>query len=120
MCIPLRQFLVQQTFDIAEADGAARVAFLNLDSSLTYKDNGSRGLQVVYWHFDHTRSWPGCPIYTRANVYVMLRLTVGKSNESGTSLVPGEPGRSFVLMLALVFEMSYPLKTSACAGLEIA
>ena len=78
--IPLRQLLVQQAFDIAEAEGAARVAFLSLDDSLTDKDNGSRRLQVVDWHFDHAHSWPGRPIYTKANVYVMLRLTVGSAS----------------------------------------
>jgi hypothetical protein len=56
------------------------MAFLSLDDSLTDKDNGSQRLQVVDWHFDHAHSWPGRPIYTKANVYVMLRLTVGSAS----------------------------------------
>jgi hypothetical protein len=78
--IPLREHLVQQAFAIADAEGAPRLVFLSLDDSLTDKDNGSRRLQVVDWHFDHAHSWPGRPIYTKANVYVMLRLTVGSAS----------------------------------------
>jgi hypothetical protein len=75
--ISLREFLVQEAFAIAEAEGAPRLAFLSLDDSLTDKDNDSRRLQLVDWHFDHRRSFPKRPVYTKGNVYVMLRLTVG-------------------------------------------
>jgi hypothetical protein len=75
--ISLRGFLVQTAFDIAEAEGAPRAAFLSLDDSQTDKDNGSERLQLVDWFFDQAHSWPNHPAYTKANVYVLLRLTVG-------------------------------------------
>lgn len=73
----LRQYLVQTTFAIAEAEDAPKRVFLSLDDSLTEKDNGSTRLQAVDWHFDHTHAWPDRPAYTKGSVYVMLRLTVG-------------------------------------------
>jgi hypothetical protein len=78
--LSLRGFLVQSAFDIAEAEGVPRAAFLSLDDSLTDKDNGSHRLQLADWFFDHAHSWPGRTIYTKANVYVMLRLTVGSAS----------------------------------------
>ena len=68
---------MQQAFAIAGVERVPRRVFLSLDDSLTDKDNGSRCLQMVDWFFDHAHSWPNHPIYTRANVYVMLRLTIG-------------------------------------------
>jgi hypothetical protein len=90
--IPLRQFLVQQAFDMAEAEGAPHVAFLSLDDSLTDKDNGSRRLQMVDWFFDHAHSWPGRPIYTKANVYVLgFRVIITKSRNSNFGLLRSCP-----------------------------
>jgi len=60
--IPLRQFLVQQAFDMAQAEDAPRRVFLSLDDSLTRKDKGSQRLQMVDWFFDHAHSWPNHPI----------------------------------------------------------
>jgi hypothetical protein len=75
--MPLREVLVQTAISLAEAADAPERVFLSLDDSLTDKDNGSHRLQAVDWHFDHTRSWPGRPMYTKRTVYVMVRLTVG-------------------------------------------
>jgi hypothetical protein len=76
----LRQFLVQQAFDMAQAEDAPRRVFLSLDDSLTGKDKGSQRLQMVDWFFDHAHSWPNHAIYTKANVYVLLRLSVGSAS----------------------------------------
>jgi hypothetical protein len=75
--IPLRQHLIQTAFETAETQGATKQVFLSLDDSLTAKDNGSKRLQAVDWHVDHTQSWPGHPAYTKGAVYVLLRLTIG-------------------------------------------
>jgi hypothetical protein len=77
--IPLREQLMQRAFDIAEAEGSPRAAFLSLDDSLTDKDNGSRRLQVVDWFFDHARSYPNQPVFTKGTKYVILQLMVGSA-----------------------------------------
>lgn len=74
---PLRRQLTQTAFEVAEVQGVAKQVFLSLDDSLTVKDNGSKRLQAVDWHVDHTRSWPDHPAYTKGAVYVLLRLTIG-------------------------------------------
>lgn len=73
----LRTFLVRTAFAIGEAEAKPKRVFLSLDDSLTEKDNGSRRLQAVDWHFDHTHAWPDHPAYSKGTVYVMLRLMVG-------------------------------------------
>jgi hypothetical protein len=75
--ISLREFLVQTAFTSAEAEAAPKRVFLSLDDSLTGKDNGSRRLQAVDWHYDHTHALPQQLAYTKGTVYVMLRLSVG-------------------------------------------
>jgi hypothetical protein len=74
---PLRRHLTQAAFETAETQGAAKQVFLSLDDSLTAKDNGSKRLQAVDWHVDHTQSWSDHPAYTKGAVYVLLRLTIG-------------------------------------------
>jgi len=78
--ISLRGFLVQSAFDIAEAEGAPRAVFLSLDDSSTDKDKNSERLQMVDWYIDLARSLPGKPVFTKATVYVMLRLIVGNAS----------------------------------------
>lgn len=73
--VPLREDLVKSAFELAH--GQPKRVLLSLDDSLTAKDNGSKRLQSVDWHVDHTRSWPGNPVFTKGAVYVLLRLTVG-------------------------------------------
>ena len=74
---PLRQHLIQTAFEVAEEQGIPKQVFLSLDDSLTAKDNGSKRLQAVDWHVDHTKSWPDHPAYIKGAVYVLLRLTIG-------------------------------------------
>lgn len=74
---PLRRHLIQTAFEVAEEQGIPKQVFLSLDDSLTAKDNGSKRLQAVDWHVDHTKSWPDHPAYTKGAVYVLLRLTIG-------------------------------------------
>jgi len=73
----LRRHLIQTAFEQAETQGENKQVFLSLDDSLTAKDNGSRRLQAVDWHVDHTQSWPDHATYTKGAVYVLLRLTLG-------------------------------------------
>ena len=75
---PLREHLVKTIFKLAEANGdKPKRVFLSLDDSLTEKDRHSKRLESVDWHFDHARSSPNQPVYSKGTVYVMLRLTVG-------------------------------------------
>ena len=53
---PLRRHLIQTAFEVAEEQGIPKRVFLSLDDSLTSKDNGSKHLQAVDWHVDHTKS----------------------------------------------------------------
>jgi hypothetical protein len=74
---PLRAYLVKLAFELAEAAGAPKRAFLSLDDSFTEKDRHSKRLESVDWHFDHARSRPKEPVHSKGTIYVTLRLTVG-------------------------------------------
>jgi hypothetical protein len=75
--VPLRTHLVRLAFELAEAVGVPKRAFLSIDDSFTEKDRHSNRLESVDWHFDHARSRPKEPVHSKGTIYVTLRLTVG-------------------------------------------
>ena len=71
-------FLVQSALELAEKQQAEPVVYLSLDDSLTARHPGSTRLQAVDWHFDHSAAFSGGQPYTKAAVYVLLRMIVGE------------------------------------------
>src|SRR5829696_3504947 len=47
----------------AEAAGAPKELFINIDDSLGVKDKGTWRIEPVDWHHDHTESTPNQPRY---------------------------------------------------------
>lgn len=75
--IPLQARHVRLLLEMAEKAGLAKEVSLSVDDSPTERDQGSRKLQVVDWFIDLSRSMPGKPVFSKATVYVLLRMTIG-------------------------------------------
>jgi hypothetical protein len=74
---PLRHFIVTDVVAYArEAD--ERTLYVSLDDSLGAKDKGTRHLEAVEYHHDHTKSQGKKPLaYTNGAVHVEVRLELG-------------------------------------------
>ena len=74
---PLRHFIVTDLVAYArEAD--KRTLYVSLDDSLGAKDKGTRHLEAVAYHHDHTKSQgKKHPAYTNGAVHVEVRLELG-------------------------------------------
>ncbi len=74
---PLRHFIVTDLVAYAqEAD--ERTLYVSLDDSLGAKDKGTRHLEAVDYHHDHTKSQgKKHPSYTNGAVHVEVRLELG-------------------------------------------
>jgi hypothetical protein len=74
---PLRHFIVTDLVAYArEAD--ERTLYVSLDDSLGAKDKGTRHLEAVEYHHDHTKSQgKKHPAYTNGAVHVEVRLALG-------------------------------------------
>jgi hypothetical protein len=74
---PLRHFIVTDVVAYAqEAD--ERTLYVSLDDSLGAKDKGTRHLEAVDYHHDHTKSQgKKHPAYTNGAVHVEVRLELG-------------------------------------------
>jgi hypothetical protein len=74
---PLRHFIVTDLVAYArEAD--ERTLYVSLDDSLGAKDKGTRHLEAVEYHHDHTKSQgKKHPTYTNGAVHVEVRLELG-------------------------------------------
>ena len=69
-------FVVQDLLAYAEAAGE-QVIFVSIDDSLSEKDNGTRHIEPVAFHHDHTKSTPTKPVYSNGAVHVEVRLQIG-------------------------------------------
>jgi hypothetical protein len=75
---PMRQFMVQDLVTYASQSGQ-RTLYVSVDDSLGEKDKGTRHLQAVEYHHDHTKSQgPKKPAYTNGVVHVEVRLELGE------------------------------------------
>src|SRR5215467_7777501 len=75
---PMRQFIVQDLVTYASQSGQ-RLLYVSVDDSLGAKDKGTRHLQAVEYHHDHTKSQgPKKPAYTNGVVHVEVRLELGE------------------------------------------
>jgi Transposase DDE domain len=74
---PLRHFIVTDLVAYArETD--ARTLYVSLDDSVGAKDKGTRHLEAVEYHHDHTKSQgKKHPTYTNGAVHVEVRLELG-------------------------------------------
>lgn len=61
----------------AEAAGAAKEIFINLDDSLGEKDKNTWRLEPVDWHHDHTNSTPRQQRYKNSFCYLVCTLRIG-------------------------------------------
>ena len=74
---PLRHFIVQDLVAYAQATKEWTL-YVSLDDSLGEKDKGTRHLEAVAYHHDHTKSQsPKKPSYTNGTVHVEVRLQLG-------------------------------------------
>jgi hypothetical protein len=75
---PMRRFLVEDLVTYASQSGQWTL-YVSLDDSLGEKDKGTRHLEAVEYHHDHTKSQgPKKPAYTNGAVHVEVRLALGE------------------------------------------
>ena len=70
---PQRIFVVEELKRVSEMTGD-RVLYVSIDDSLTDKDPGTRHLEPVDVHHDHTKGSKRKPAYTNGTVHVEVRL----------------------------------------------
>jgi hypothetical protein len=75
----LRRHQVRWLVAAAERSGAPRVLYINIDDSLAAKDPGTRHLEPVDWHYDHSESTRTRPRFKNALCYVVCTLRAGSS-----------------------------------------
>ena len=74
---PLRDFIVRDLVDYAQQSDHWTL-YVSLDDSLDEKDKGTRHLEAVEYHHDHTKSQgKKKPFYTNGAVHVEVRLELG-------------------------------------------
>jgi Transposase DDE domain len=74
---PLRDFIVRDLVDYAHQSNQWTL-YVSLDDSLGEKDKGTRHLEAVDYHHDHTKSQgKKKPYYTNGAVHVEVRLELG-------------------------------------------
>lgn len=73
---PLRAFTIGDLLQFAnQMEG--EVLFVSIDDSLTEKDKGTRCLEAVDFHHDHTKSQGKKPVYTNGTQHVEVRIQLG-------------------------------------------
>ena len=74
---PMRQCIVTDLVPYASQCDAWTL-YVSVDDSLGEKDKGTRHLEAVEYHHDHTKSQgPKKPVYTNGAVHVEVRLELG-------------------------------------------
>jgi hypothetical protein len=74
---PLRDFIVRDLVDYAQQSDHWTL-YVSLDDSLGEKDKGTRHLEAVEYHHDHTKSQgKKKPYYTNGAVHIEVRLELG-------------------------------------------
>ena len=75
----LRAHQVAWLISEAEQTGASKIIYINIDDSLGEKDKGTRHLEPVDWHFDHSESTKSKPRFKNAFCYIVCTLRVGQN-----------------------------------------
>jgi hypothetical protein len=74
---PLRAFVIRDLVDYAQKSDQWTL-YVSLDDSLDEKDKGTRHLEAVEYHHDHTKSQgKKKPYYTNGAVHIEVRLELG-------------------------------------------
>lgn len=73
---PLRAFTIQDLLQAA-ALFPGEPLFVAIDDSLTAKDKGTRCLEPVSWHYDHTKAGGRKAAYTNGTVHIEVRIQLG-------------------------------------------
>lgn len=74
---PLRAFTIGDLLQFAnQMEG--EVLFVSIDDSLTEKDKGTRCLEAVDFHHDHTKSQGKKQVYTNGTQHVEVRIQLGE------------------------------------------
>ena len=71
-----RKFVVEDLKRLMNETGE-RVLYVSIDDSLTEKDKGTRHLEPVDFHHDHTKSSGRRQVYSNGTVHVEVRLQLG-------------------------------------------
>jgi len=74
---PISAFVTQDLLAYAKTEGE-KVIFISVDDSLSAKDKGTRHIEPVAFHHDHTKSTPNKPVYTNGAVHIEVRLQIGQ------------------------------------------
>ena len=73
---PLRAFTIGDLLSATTA-WPEEALFVSIDDSLTAKDKGTRHLEPVTWHYDHTKGGRGKAAYTNGTVHIEVRIQLG-------------------------------------------
>ena len=74
---PRRTFVVEELKRYCESSGET-IIYASIDDSLGEKDKGTRHLEAVEFHHDHTKSTKKKAQHTNGTVHVSLRLQLGE------------------------------------------
>lgn len=74
--LSIRQFVAQDLIRLSQPL-SDQVLLISLDDSLSKKDKGTRHLEPVEFHYDHTKSGPKRAHYSNGAVHVEVRLQIG-------------------------------------------
>ncbi len=77
--VALRAHQVTWLINEAKRTGASKTIYINIDDSLGEKDKGTRHIEPVDWHFDHSESTRKKPRFKNAFCYVVCTLRVGQN-----------------------------------------
>ena len=74
----LRQHQISRLLLEAKNSNVPQVIYINIDDSLGEKDQATRHIQAVDWHYDHSESSKSKPRYKNAFCYLVCTMRVGK------------------------------------------
>lgn len=74
----LRQHQISRLLREAKNSNVPQVIYINIDDSLGEKDQATRHIQAVDWHYDHSESTKSKPRYKNAFCYLVCTMRVGK------------------------------------------
>ncbi|MGH8710799.1 MAG: transposase [Burkholderiales bacterium] len=75
--VELLKAQIDWAIEHGQKSGQATEIYLNFDDSLGAKDDATWRLDVVDWHYDHTKSTPKRPRYKNAFCYLACTMCVG-------------------------------------------
>ncbi len=71
------KFVSEELVALSQTEGE-KVIFISVDDCLSEKDKGTRHIEPVAFHHDHTKSSPSKPVYSNGVVHIEVRLQIGQ------------------------------------------